>query len=190
MIRATLAAALTLALSACSVPRLMTADISYYSQQSPVDANALLPEASDPRKSHCLFIVDARERTSTSGWSFPRDMIGPWFLGGVQARLGLETHLLPAAPAEGPYLALDNVYIKHIATSMSGVTILRAHDRESSNAYRGNQTRLNWNGTDREFSRILSQSLDSALVKVPVASLVRSDCNVEPQPVELDVTAD
>ncbi|MEO0576123.1 MAG: hypothetical protein AAF004_11730 [Pseudomonadota bacterium] len=157
--------AAALALSACGSPGLKTADISYYSKQSPV-----------PAIDGCIFVLDARLRTEAHGWSLPKPEMRGWLVDGIAARSGARTVYVSDPPALAPFMTLDRVYIKHIATSMAGVAVLTAHTAGEAQTVRGNMTRLNWSGNNNEFSRILSQALNKAIARAPIADLLRSDC--------------
>lgn len=171
----------------CAVePKLKTADIRYYSQHEPLTIEtATVPVGIDASDGMCIRIVDARSRTVAEGWSFPRDQVRDWLVEGLQSRLGVVAEYTEEAPESGGYLSLDRLYIKHIATTMAGVTVLRAHGSETSRAVRGNMTRMNWNGTSREFSRVLSQSLDDAIAKLPLPAIVNRNCGLGAGGVEL-----
>lgn len=167
----------TVFIGGCVTPELKTAEIGYYSQSPPVEFGTAAKMARlEPGSTGCLRVTDSRLRTQAQGWSFPPEQIRPWLIEGLRARLGVDIVWLDQAPDEGPYIALETLYIKHIATSMAGVTVLRAHGGATSRAVRGNMTRMNWNGTDREFSRVLSQSLDDAVAKLPLVAVVLPDC--------------
>ena len=163
-------------LSGCVTNELKTADISYYSKTEAVSEGtaAQLARVDD---GGCVRLIDSRLRTQSQGWSFPREQIQPWLIDGIASRLGVDVEWLDAEPDTGPYLALETLYIKHIATSMAGVVVLRAHGTSDSRAVRGNMTRMNWNGTDREYSRVLSQALDDAVGKLPLPVIVQSSCS-------------
>ncbi|MEM1261352.1 MAG: hypothetical protein AAGH76_03070 [Pseudomonadota bacterium] len=169
--------AAAVSLGGCVSTELKTADISYYSKAEEVAAGTGAQLARVITERACVRLIDERIRTEAQGWSFPREQIKTWFTEGITARLGVETVWLERAPAQGPYLALETLYIKHIATSMAGVVVLRAHGFEDSRAVRGNMTRMNWNGTDREFSRVLSQALDEAISKLPLPVVVQASCD-------------
>ncbi len=167
--------------SGCASERkLRTADIHYYSAQEPAtdSASAALARIAhlDDLAGTCIRVVDERRRTVVQGWSLPREQIRDWLVRGIESRLGIEVQYLDEPPSSGSYLALETLYIKHIADTMAGVTVLRAHGTETSRAVRGNRTRLNWNGTSREFSRLLSQSLDAAIAALPLPPLIQENC--------------
>ena len=187
--RVTVALALTAGVIAggCAVDsKLKTADIRYYSQHEPLTLEtATVPIGVDASDGMCIRVVDTRKRTVAEGWSFPRDQVRDWLIEGLESRLGVVAEFTEEAPEEGGYLSLERLYIKHIATSMAGVTVLRAHGSETSRAVRGNMTRMNWNGTSREFSRVLSQSLDDAIAKLPLPAIVNRNCGTAAQGVEL-----
>lgn len=163
--------------SACSGPGLRTTDLRYYSTQTPVPAEeAVVPVGIDPSDGLCLRVVDTRLRTEAEGWSFPREQIQTWLVDGLSARLGMAIEYSDQAPDAGGYVALERLYLRHIATSMAGVAVLRAHGTEASRTVRGNRTRLNWNGTSTEISRVLSQALDNAITKLPLPAVVNRNC--------------
>ena len=176
--RRTLALGALVLLAGCSVQRgHKTADIYYYSLHAPIAAEQVVtPPGIDAAAGMCLRVVDERRRTKAEGWSLPKEQIRGWLVSGIESRLGITVEYSEEAPTSGAYLALERLYIKHIATSMAGVTVLRAYGSEASRAVRGNMTRMNWNGTSREFSRLLSQSLDDAIAKLPLAAIVNRNC--------------
>lgn len=179
-ISASLLAAILLLSGCATEPRLRTADIQYYSKQEPLAGGATAALAGithiDDLEGSCIRVVDERKRTVVQGWSLPKEQIRNWLVKGIESRLGVEVQYLDEPPSSGGYLALETLYIKHIADTMAGVTVLRAYGTETSRAVRGNKTRMNWNGTNREYSRLLSQSLDAAIVALPLSPLIRKHC--------------
>ena len=132
----------------------------------------------------CIQVVDERKRFVLHGWLLPKSQIRDWLIEGIESRLGVPVSYYSERPDSGNYLALETLYIKNVSTTITGVTVLRVHGSETSLAFRGNQTRMNWGGSDREFSRLLSQSLDAAIVQLPLRALIRQDC-----PPKVGVTA-
>lgn len=161
------AVAAVLFATGCASGGPMTAEITYTSEAEPV-----APAAGGT----CVYAHDARARTLVGGWSLPRDLLRPWLTDGLAARLGVPVIYVAQPPERGPYIALERVYIRHMATSMAGITVLRVHDGGVAEAYRGNETKVNWWGSDAEFSSLLSHSLDKAAVQIPAEPLYRTDC--------------
>ncbi|MEM8816922.1 MAG: hypothetical protein AAGE85_13935 [Pseudomonadota bacterium] len=172
-------AACALIAGCAAEPKLRTAEIQYYSEQAPVAAGKALAHAGidDSAEETCIRVVDQRRRTVAQGWSLPKEQIRDWLSEGIESRLGVSVRYSDQPPDTGPYVALETLYIKHISTSMAGVTVLRVYGTESSRAVRGNKTRMNWNGTSREFSRLLSQSLDAAIAALPLRAVIRENCS-------------
>lgn len=169
-------------LTACATePKLNTADIQYYSKHEPVSSktSVALAKLTDTEATTCIRVIDNRTRTATQGWDFPRPQVKDWLIEGLESRLGVTVVFSANDDPLPPYLALETLYIKHIATTMAGVTVLRAYGETESLAFRGNMTRLNWNGTNREYSRVLSQSLDAAIAKLPLPAIIQTDCPSE-----------
>lgn len=171
-----------LGLLGCVAPSLRTAEITYYSKQSPVK-----------ERSGCVFVWDARLRTEAHGWSLPKSQLQDWLVDGIEARTGIKVVYSLTQPAEPPYITLKRAYIKHIATSMAGVAVLAAYTVDDTTNSRGNMTRLNWGGSSEEFSRVLSQALNKAIAQVSMASLTRHSCQQkstdasQTMPVETDI---
>ncbi len=60
-------------------------------------------------------------------------------------------------------LSLERAYVKHIATSMSGIVVLRAQRNGEHEYYRGQAPLVNWWGAKREYTHALNRALDIAL---------------------------
>lgn len=140
-------------------------------------ATELWARASLPSDAPCLWVVDGRTRTEYYGWSFPKEQILDWLGEGIAYRLSAVAVPAEAVPAGEPYIHLLKAYIKHVSTTMTSVAVIEVSDGTDIEVFRGNETRLNWGGSDKEFSRILSIALDDALSNIADAPDGLSTCS-------------
>ena len=114
----------------------------------------------------CVWVVDARPREEVYGFLISRSAIQEWVANGIAEKLGIEAAITFTAPEDDSYLKILKAYIRPIATSISAMVVIEVSNEASSEIVREQFTRTNWNGSDEEFSRLLSQALNGALYKI------------------------
>lgn len=138
-------------------------------------AQARAPDLSGP----CVWIADARRRETFAGVIMPRDEVITWLRDGVEANLELAAAPIRDQALTSPYILLTKAYINGIATSISGIVVLRVHDGSKTHVVRGRATRLNWWGSNAEYSNLLSDALDDALFNLPVTLAPAEGCHAD-----------
>ena len=136
-----------------------------------------MASASTPIRDSCVPVTDERRRTTSENWSFPDDQVARWLRGGIEQRFGRGS--IRAERGRPGAVALQTLYIKQVDTTMSGVVVLAVDDGAGPRRARGNVTRMNWMGTDREYSRLLSDALDEALGRLDVSAVAFVPCETD-----------
>ncbi len=124
----------------------------------------------------CVWIVDSRSRDNFHGYVIPSDALLEWLGDGVEAELNTSAVPRGEAPEDDAYISVEKAYMSHLSTSISGVVVLEVGDGVNSRAVRGRVTRMNWWGAKSEYSSLMSDALDDALLNVAPESARSTGC--------------
>ena len=161
-------ALITLALSACTSIET--------SQLDPVQNLRLPKEAQDNSvfPEH-IVLVDRRQRDTTYYKALSTETLNVW---GSEVITGLASNEI-CIHTQGeedhyPYtvVSIEKAYVKHLATSISGVVVIAVESPEQAPVYfRGQSVDVNWWGNDSEFTAVLNQALTDVLQQWGSASI-------------------
>ena len=161
-------ALITLALSACTSIET--------SQLDPVQNLRLPKEAQDNSvfPEH-IVLVDRRQRDTTYYKALSTETLNVW---GSEVITGLASNEVCIHTQGGedhyPYtvVSIEKAYVKHLATSISGVVVIAVESPEQAPVYfRGQSVDVNWWGNDSEFTAVLNQALTDVLQQWGSASI-------------------
>lgn len=171
MVRKCIIAIIALACASCA---------SQGSEPRPLKLQYHFSNEADSRKprmsGECIWVIDKRQRQTFYGAIISSEDVEQWLRDGVEAQLGMAAEPAKEIPRNGSFVELTRAYINPIATSISGVVVLRVSDGVSDQVVRGRATRMNWWGSASELSNILSDALDTALYQVGEAVPPSANC--------------
>ena len=114
----------------------------------------------------CVWIEDQRRQTSFYGYDISSSDTTSWLQAGVLNQFGAKALVGDVRNNKGMHLAVTRAYVNPGAYALTGVVVLRATWGENDQVYRGQETRTNWWGSDKELQNVLTVALDNALGKV------------------------
>ncbi len=130
----------------------------------------------EPQANCKLNIVfeDYRHRETTFGKTLPSKEAKRWLKKSVyQSAPKLTTENKQTPPI---FLALEQSYISHIATTKSGVVLISAQQTGKKHYYRGRDTSVNWWGTETEFQDAIQNAMMAALQKFYDDKYLKLNC--------------
>lgn len=120
----------------------------------------------------CAIVRDGRERSTSHFKNISTADLNSWLAQAIVSKYGqavsvyfeTDAGLDAELPPNCITLVVHKAYVKHMATSISGVVVLSSKSKLiSRQIHRGQAGGLNWFGADSEYTSMLNKALNLAL---------------------------